>query len=107
MSYHLTELVQVVDFPMEDVNFVIIYIYIYILVKHTQYDGCWCPSSMRLQDISIHDIHYIGLVRFLSYVRKDFIYLCHTSVEEWYKLETHVYIAYEKIARKGLKESAP
>ena len=51
---------------------------------------------MRLQDISIHDIHYKELVRLLSYVRRDFIYLCQTSVEEWYRLETSVYIAYEK-----------
>ena len=28
-------------------------------VKHTQYHGCWCPGSLRSQDISIHDIGYV------------------------------------------------
>ena len=52
-----------------------------IPVQHNQYHGCWWPGSLRRQDISTHDIDYI-----LSYMRKDFNYLCHVSVEEWYKL---------------------
>ena len=33
-----------------------------------QYNGCWCPGSLRRQDISNHDIDYVkyvspGLIR--------------------------------------------
>ena len=28
-------------------------------VKLGQYHGCWCPGSLRRQDISSHDIDYV------------------------------------------------
>ena len=30
-----------------------------ILVQHSKYHGCWCPGSLRHQDISTHDINYV------------------------------------------------
>ena len=28
-------------------------------VQHCQYHGCWCPGSLRRQDISTHDTDYV------------------------------------------------
>ena len=28
-------------------------------VQHSKYHGCWCPGSLRRQDISTHDIDYV------------------------------------------------
>ena len=28
-------------------------------VQHRKYHGCWCPGSLRRQDISTHDIGYV------------------------------------------------
>ena len=42
--------------------FAISYLGYYLLiisVKLGQYHGCWCPSSLRRQDISSHDIDYV------------------------------------------------
>ena len=36
--------------------------------------------------------------KFLYYIGKDFNYLCHVSVEEWYKLLTHFYALFEKFS---------
>ena len=33
-----------------------------ILVQHSQYHGCWCPGSLRHQDISTHDIDHVEQV---------------------------------------------
>ena len=77
-----------------------------MLVQHTQYDGCGFPSSFRRQGITIHDIDYIEMVMFLPYVIKDFNYLCHTSEGGDINCR-YLYIPHERIARKGLKESAP
>ena len=45
-----------------------------------QYHGCWCPGSLRRQDISSHDID-CRICRSWSYLRKHFKYLCHIDVE--------------------------
>ena len=43
----------------------------------------WLLSSPGHQ----HEWYWLcGIGKFLPYMRKDFIYLCHVSVEEWYKL---------------------
>ena len=34
--------------------------------------------------------------RFLSYLRKDFKYLCHINVEKWHKMQIYVYVPSEK-----------
>ena len=39
-------------------------------VQHSQYHGCWCPGSVRRQDISTHDIHNVECSKLLSYLRK-------------------------------------
>ena len=57
-----------------------------ILFLLGQYHGCWCPDSLSHQDISTHDIDYYRTGKFLSYLRKDFNYLCHVNVEEWHKM---------------------
>ena len=31
-------------------------------VQHCKYHGCWCPGSLRRQDISTHDIDYVEYV---------------------------------------------
>ena len=31
-----------------------------IPVQQSQYYGCCCPGSLRRQDISTHDINYVG-----------------------------------------------
>ena len=41
--------------------------------------------------ISSHDIDYTGPCRSLSYLRKDFKYLCHINVEEWHKMSVYVF----------------
>ena len=28
-------------------------------VQRSQYHGCWCPGSLRRQDINAHDIDYV------------------------------------------------
>ena len=43
------------------------------------------PGSLRRQAISTHDIGDVD-VSFLFYMIKNFNYLCHAGVEEWYKL---------------------
>ena len=30
-----------------------------ISVQHSHYHGCWCPDSLRRQDISTRDIDYV------------------------------------------------
>ena len=62
-----------------------------------QYHGCRCPGSLRRQDISSHDIDY-RISRSFSYLRKDFKYLCQINVEEWHKMEIHVYVPSEKFS---------
>ena len=59
-----------------------------IPVQHSQYHGCWCPRSWRRQDIGTHNID-CRIGELLPYTRKDFNYLCHVSVEEWYKSFRH------------------
>ena len=51
-----------------------------------QHHGCFCPGSLRRQDIYTHDIELRRIGMFLSYTGKDFDYLCHVSMVEWYKL---------------------
>ena len=50
------------------------------------YHGCWWPGSLHRQDISIHNT-CTDFGMSLCYMRKDFNYLCHVSVGEWYKLQ--------------------
>ena len=38
----------------------------------------------------------------LSYLRKDFYYLCRINVEEWHKIQLYVYVPSENLACKGL-----
>ena len=63
-------------------------------VQHSEYHGCWCPDSLRRQDISTHYINYT----FLSYLRNEFNYLCHVSVEEWHKMWIYVFVPSEKFS---------
>ena len=45
------------------------------------------PWLLASQDISTHDTDYIEQVgEFLSYLRKDFNYLCHVNMEAWHKM---------------------
>ena len=55
-------------------------------VQPREYHGCWCPGSLRRQDISTHDIDNVDTCTFLSYSRKNFSYLCNVNVEEWHKM---------------------
>ena len=44
------------------------------------------------------------LGRSLSYMRKDFNYICHINEEEWHKIKIHVYTSSEKFkAHKELR----
>ena len=46
-----------------------------------QYHGCWCPGSLRRQDMSSHDIDYIEYVG-PSRIRGSVLkYLCQIYVE--------------------------
>ena len=41
-----------------------------------QYHGCWCPGSLRHQDINSHDIDYVEYIpQSWSYLRKDSKYI--------------------------------
>ena len=59
-------------------------------IQHCLYHGCWCPGDART----------IG--KFLSYLRKDFNYLCHVNVEEWHKLKYTFLFPLKNLACKGL-----
>ena len=37
-------------------------------------------------------------------MRRNSKYLCHINVEEWHKMQIHVYVPFKKIARKGLTD---
>ena len=39
-----------------------------------------------------------SICRSLSYLRKNFKYLCHINVEEWHKMYVHVYVHSEKFS---------
>ena len=70
-----------------------------ILVKLGQYCGCWCPGSLHRQDISTHDI---GIGKHLSYLRKDFYYLCHVMWTNKIKCEYMFMFPLKNLARKEL-----
>ena len=42
--------------------------------------------------------YWCKLGRSLSYMKKDFNYLCHVSVEEWQRLYVHIYVSTEKFS---------
>ena len=69
-----------------------------IRVQHSQSRGCWCAGSFHRHGINTRDTDWLHRMdKFLSYMRNDFNYLCHVSVEEWYKLWIHFYVSYEKL----------
>ena len=68
-----------------------------ILDQHGQYHGCWCSGFFHWQDISTRDIDYV-----LALYKKNFNYMWHVSVEEWYKPYTFFMFPMNDLARKGL-----
>ena len=48
----------------------------------------WCPDLLHCQGISSHSIDYV--VKSLSSVQKDFNYLLHLHVQEWYKIQLYI-----------------
>ena len=53
-------------------------------VQHSKYHGCWCPGSLRRQDISTHDIDYVEWQ--VLDLKNDFNFMCHINVEEWHEM---------------------
>ena len=59
-----------------------------------QYHGCWCPGSLRRQGISSHGIDCIGKICSWLPQGRIFNYLCHISVQKWWKeKEISFYVA--------------
>ena len=58
------------------------------LVPHSQYHGGWCPGSLRHHSPRHQHPRYwlCRTGKFLSYLRRDFNYLCHVNVEEWHPM---------------------
>ena len=42
------------------------------------------------------------LGKFLSYLRKDFNYLSHVNVEEWYKMQIYVFVPSKKFSTQKI-----
>ena len=63
-----------------------------------QYHGCWCPGSLRRQDISSHDIDYREYIDPPLTWGNVFKYLCQINVEEWHKMQIYVYVPSEKFS---------
>ena len=56
-------------------------------VQHSQYHGCWCPSWLLTSPGHQHPWYWLCIIgKFLSYLRKNFNYLCHVNVVEWHKM---------------------
>ena len=47
------------------------------------------------------------ICRFFSYLRRDFKYLCQINVEEWHKMQIHVYITSEKFSTWRINSLRP
>ena len=65
----------------------------------SQYLACQCPSSLNYQDISNHGTECTGKKRLLSTTKKGFHYLCHLSVEKWYK---YIFVSKNKFSEQAL-----
>ena len=55
---------------------------------NSQYHDFWCSGSLCREVISS-----------LSYMMKDFNYLCHVNVDQWHKMKIHVNVSSEKFSR--------
>ena len=67
-----------------------------------QYHGCWCPGSLRRQDISSHDIDYIEYVG-PSRIRGSVLSTCVKSMWSNGIKCKYMFMFYPKnLARKGL-----
>ena len=68
-----------------------------------QYHGCWCPGSLRRQDISSHDIDYIEYVG-PSRIRGSVLSTCVKSMwSNGIKCKYMFVFPLKNLARKGLK----
>ena len=58
-------------------------------IQRYKYHGCWCPHPPFSLVSPGYQQPWYWLCRkgrSLSYMRNDFIYLCHVNVDEWYKV---------------------